>query len=116
MYENVQREEKGKRYIIQSKKKVNEQCGKNVNKDVNGNRKLFWKEVSNAKGGIVESSSRVKDRNGRLAQGEEQARKIWNEYFEDLYNIDIQEKVAVHMGFGEVTISEENQLEELRLR
>ena len=24
-------------------------------------------------------------------------RRIWKEYFEDLYNIDTQEKVAVHM-------------------
>ena len=27
-------------------------------------------------------------------------RRIWKEYFEDLYNIDTQEQVAVHMyGF-----------------
>ena len=39
--------------IIQSKKKVNEQFVRKRNEDVNGNRKLFWKEVSNAKGGKV---------------------------------------------------------------
>ena len=52
------REEKRKvkRCIIRSKKK-----GRKMNEDVNGNRKLFWKEVSNAKGGKVESCSRVKD-------------------------------------------------------
>ena len=38
-----------------------------TNEDVNGNRKLFWKEASNEKGGKVESCSRIKDRNGRLA-------------------------------------------------
>ena len=45
------REEKRKvkRFIYQSKKKVNEQFGIKINEDVNGNRKLFWKEVSNAK-------------------------------------------------------------------
>ena len=32
-------------------KKVNEQFGKNMNEDVNVNRKLFWIEVSNRKGG-----------------------------------------------------------------
>ena len=58
-----------------------------------GNRKLFWKEVSNAKGGKMESCSRVKDGNRRLAQGEEEARKIWKEYFEGLYKIDTQEEV-----------------------
>ena len=44
--------------------------------DVNGNRKLFWKEVSNAKGGKVESCSRIKDGNGSLAQGEGEVQRI----------------------------------------
>ena len=46
------REEKRKvkRCIIQRKKKVNEQVGKKMNEDVKGNRKLFWKEVSNENG------------------------------------------------------------------
>ena len=40
------------------------------------------------KGGKEESCSRIKDGNGRLAQGEDEVQKIWKEYFEDLYNID----------------------------
>ena len=65
------REEKRKvkRCIYQSKKKVNEQFGKKMNEDVNGNRKLFWK---------VESCSRIKDGNRRLAQVKDDVRKIWN--------------------------------------
>ena len=43
----------------------------------------------------MESCSKVKDGNERLAQGEDQGRKIWKEYFEDLCNIDTQEEVAV---------------------
>ena len=43
-----------------------------MNEDVNGNRKLFWKEVSNAKGGKVESCSRIKGGNGRLTQREDE--------------------------------------------
>ena len=52
-----------------------------MNKDVSGNRKLFRKEVSNAKGGKeasnakggkVESCSRIKDGNGRLPQEEDE--------------------------------------------
>ena len=35
-----------KRCIYQSKKEVNEQFGRKMNHMVNGNRKLFWKEVS----------------------------------------------------------------------
>ena len=61
---------------------MNEQFGKKMNEDVNGNRKLFWKEVSNEKGGKVESCGRIKAENG-LAQEENKMRKIWKEYFED---------------------------------
>ena len=44
------REEKRKvkRCIYQNKKKVDEQFGRKMSEDVNGNKKLFWKEVSNA--------------------------------------------------------------------
>ena len=47
-------------------------------------------------------------------------RKIWREYFEDLYDIDTQEQVEVHMcGFDwnwRSNYFEENLLEALRLR
>ena len=42
------REEKRK-----SNKKVNEQFRRKMSEAVNGNRKLFWNEVSNAEGGKV---------------------------------------------------------------
>ena len=47
-----------------------------MNEDVNGKKKLFWKEMGNAKGGKVERYSRIKDGNGMLAQGDDKARKI----------------------------------------
>ena len=40
---------------------------------------------------------RIRDGNGRLAQGEDEVRKIWKEYFEDLYNIDTHKEGAVHV-------------------
>ena len=67
---------------------------------MNGNRKLFWKE---ANGRRVENSKRIKDGNGRFVLEEGEVRRIWKEYYEDLYNIDIQEQVAVYMcGFDGV--------------
>ena len=55
-----------------------------------------------------------------MAQGEDEVRRIWKEYLEDLYNIYTQEQVAVHVlaltGFGDETTSEESQLEELRVK
>ena len=51
----------------------------------------------------MESCSRVKDGNERLAQGEDEVRIIWKEYFEDMYNIDTQEQVAVQIcGYDEI--------------
>ena len=48
----------------------------------------------------MESCSRIKYENGRLAQGEDKVRRIWKEYFEDLYSIDTWEQVVIHMyGF-----------------
>ena len=65
---DMYREEKRKvkRCIYQSKKKVNEQFGRKMNQDVNGKRKLFWKEVNKVNGGKAESCSKAKDGNGRL--------------------------------------------------
>ena len=48
----------------------------------------------------MEICTRIKDGNGRSAQGKDKVRKIWKEYFEDLYNIDTQKEVTLHMcGF-----------------
>ena len=72
------REEKRnvKRCIIQRKNKVSEQFGWKMNEDVNENRKLFWKVRSIEKGGKVESCSRIKDGNGRLALGEDEVKDL----------------------------------------
>ena len=53
--------------------------------------------MSNVKGGKAEGCIRIKDGNGRLAQGEDEVPKIWNDYSEDPCNIDIQEQAVVQM-------------------
>ena len=57
-------------------KERNEQIGRKMNEDVKGNRELFWMEMSNTKGGNVESCSRIEYGSGRVAQGEDEVRKI----------------------------------------
>ena len=73
-YTEVYKEEKRKikRCIYQSKKELNEQFGRKMNQSVNGNRKLFWKEMVKKNEGKLESCSRIKDVNGRLALGEDE--------------------------------------------
>ena len=58
---------------------------------------MLRKEVSTAKGGKVESCSTMKDGNGSLAEGEDEVRRIVKDYLEDMYNIDTQRQVRVHM-------------------
>ena len=48
------------------------------------------KEVSDAKGGNVESCSRVKDGNRRLVQGEDGARKLKNRKAAGKYEITVE--------------------------
>ena len=77
IYGNLQRrKEKFQTCIYYSKKNENEQPRKQINQDLNGNRKLFWKEASKVNGGKVESCNRIKDGNGKLSQGEVEIRMI----------------------------------------
>ena len=86
MFENLHKEEKRKvkRCIFQSKKEVQEQFGRKMNEDLNGNRKLFCKAVSKVNGGKGKISNKIKDGNGRLLLEETEIRRIWKEYYEDL--------------------------------
>ena len=44
-----------------------------MNQDVDGNRKLFSKEVGKVNKGNIECCSRIKDGNGRLPLGKDEA-------------------------------------------
>ena len=48
-------------------------------------------------GGKVESRSNIKDGNGRLQLGEDEVRRIWKDYFEDMHNIDTKEQGVAHI-------------------
>ena len=66
-----------------------------MNQDVSRNRMLFCKEAGKVKGGKLENWFSIKDTNRRLVVGEDEVRRIWRDYFEDLYNINTEEQVAV---------------------
>ena len=53
--------------------------------------------MSKANEGKVENSNGIKDGNERLALEEAEVQRIWKEFYEDLYNIDAWEQVAVHV-------------------
>ena len=63
--------------------------------DVGGDKVVL--EGSKLSGGKVGSCNIKKGEYGRLAVGKEEVPRTWKEYFEDLYNMDIGEQVAIHM-------------------
>ena len=77
---------------------------------------MFLKEVSKSNVGKLDSCTKIKEGKGRLALGGVQVRRIWKYYFEDLYNVDNQEQVAVHMSCFEDVWIEKHFGRELRLR
>ena len=73
-----------------------------MNQDVNGNRKLFWKELSKVNEGKVENCSRIRMKMGRRLALKDTELRI-TKYLQGHYNVDTQEQVVVHMcGFDEV--------------
>ena len=84
MYGGLQRRKRNIKY----KKKLNVRFRRKMNKDLDRNRKLFWKEVDKVYGGKVESCSCIKDENGTLTLGENEVRRIWKDSFENIYNIE----------------------------
>ena len=63
--------------------------------------------------GKLENCSRIKDVNGRLALGTNEVKRIWKDYFEDIYVIWIlksrlQSTCVALMVFRGVTILEES--------
>ena len=65
--------------------------------------KLFRNKLSKVKRGKMESCSKIKDGNGRLPMEEDELRRVWKDHLDDIFNIDTQEQVAVHMcGFDSI--------------
>ena len=77
---------------------MNEQFGRRMNEDVQGSRKLFWKEVRKIK---TESESkgnlqRIMNRDGNFVMNETDVKRVWREHFENLHNFGRNEEVTVN--------------------
>ena len=88
---------KGERCIYQRKMEINEQFGRKMNEGIGGNWELFRREVIKVNRKVLDSCNGIKDGNGKLALGENKVRRIRKDNFEDLYKIETQKHVEVHM-------------------
>ena len=58
-----------------------------MNEDIDRDRKLFWKKMNNLNGRKDESSCRKRMKMG-LELGEDELRRIWKDYLQNLYYMD----------------------------
>ena len=63
-----------------------------MKQNISRNRKLFRKEVGKVNARKVENCN--KDKTGKVKGKKNDVKKTWKKYFEDLYNIDKEEKVS----------------------
>src|SRR5678816_3272894 len=83
-----------KRCIRRRKQEVNEQFGRRMNEDIQGNRKLFWKEARKVKNENKGNLLRIMNRDGAFVTHEMDVRGVWKEHFENLHNINSNEAVS----------------------
>ena len=92
-----------KRDVERCKIEANERLGRKMNDDLNGNVKLFWKEVRKANGSTKSGCKRIKGRDGSMLIEEDDVKNRWREYFESLFNVRANADINVNMcGFGGV--------------
>ena len=66
--------------------------GDRLGNDVEGNKKMFWKEVKLVRKREQEREEMVKDVNGQILRDGVEVRRRWAEYFERVMNIaDVRE-------------------------
>jgi hypothetical protein len=100
MEEYKEERRKTKKCINKRKKEVNEQFGRKMNGDVQGNRKLFWKEVKKIKKDNKVNLQKIMDRNGTFVTDDLDVRRVWREHFESLHNVGGSDEVIVNVcGF-----------------
>ena len=63
-----------------------------LDKDFEGNKKLFWKEVKRVRKGEQARDEMVNDVNGQILRDGVEVRRRWAEYFEQVLNVaDVRE-------------------------
>ena len=76
-----------KNVVKKAKREADERWGERMNESFRENSKMFWKELKRVRKGESGSESRIKDGSGRLLVEEEEIKKRWAEYFEELLNV-----------------------------
>ncbi len=66
-----------RRLIEESKRRVDEEFGRKLSQIFSENKKLFWKEVKNVRGGERSGDVRMRGENGEFVRGESELKGVW---------------------------------------
>ncbi len=81
-----------KRVVSESKRRVDEEFGRNLSEKWRECKKLFWKEVKKVREGNKGNSVGVKDKSGQVLER-------WREHFDELLNVGNETPVNIE-GWG----------------
>ena len=95
----VQRKREVKRLVRESKRRVDDEFGRNLSEKWKECKKLFWKEVKKVRQGNKGSSRGVKDKNGRVLVEKSEKVNRWKEHFEELLNVQSERDASIS-GWG----------------
>ena len=76
-----------KRAVKVAKRMADWRWGERLGNDLEGNKKMFWKEVKRMRKGEQARDEMVKDVNGQILRNGIQVRRRWAEYFEQVLNV-----------------------------
>ena len=96
--------------IRERKEMASNQWGRRISDNFRENKKMFWKEVNEARKANEIISESVKDKNGRVVSGKEDVRNRWKEYFGELLNVE-DDRVAELTIFGRSGINSRRRKE-----
>ena len=75
-----------------AKRMADRRWGERLGNDLEGNEKMFWKEVKRVRKGEQAREDMVKDVSGQILRDGVEVRRRWAEYFEQVLNVaDVRE-------------------------
>ena len=76
-----------KRVVKESKRRMDEDFGRNLSNKWRECKKLFWKEVKKVRGGAKSGSKGVKNKDGRMLVEKHEVVDRWRDHFDELLNV-----------------------------
>ena len=94
-----------KQAVQAAKRMADRRWGERLGNDLEGNKKMFWKEVKRVRIGEQAREEMVKDVNGQILRDGVEVRRRWAEYLEQVLNVaDLREANINAVGYWRMPV------------